>query len=141
MLVSLIYVSSATHLMGNDELLDILHVSVKNNGPTDVTGLLLYQGGNFMQVLEGPEEGVMTIFGKIKEDDRHKDIILISVEPIKEREFSDWQMAFVNLDLEAAKQESAYSSFLEQNFNVESYRTQPPKNAYEILLSFREHIR
>jgi hypothetical protein len=139
-MISLIYISTAVQILSNDELLDILRVSYKNNGVNSVTGMLLYQGGNFMQVLEGSEEGVMEIFGKIKKDTRHSDINLISIDPIEERQFEDWKMAFVNLDAEAAKKESAFSEFLEDGFSVDKYR-QTPQLAYIMLLSFKEHLR
>jgi len=51
MMISLIYVSTADHLLSNEELLEILHISRKNNEVGPVTGMLLYKGGNFMQVL------------------------------------------------------------------------------------------
>jgi hypothetical protein len=140
MLISLIYVSTATHLMSNAELLDILRVSRRKNEEKSVTGMLLYKGGNFMQALEGPEESVKEIFGKIQADSRHRGIILLSSEPIEKRQFADWKIAFVNLDDEAIRQESAYSEFLQDEFTAEKYR-QAPQQAYIMLLSFRENLR
>ena len=140
MLISLIYVSAAAHLMSSEELLEVLHTSYKNNEEKSVTGMLLYKGGNFMQVLEGPEESVLEIFGEIQRDLRHKDIIVISNEPIKERQFTEWKMAFVNLDAEAVKNEGAFSEFLQDELTADKYR-QTPQLANLILLSFRENIR
>jgi len=51
-MLSLIYVSTSVKLLNDEELLDILKVSRENNSGKDITGLLLYKGGNFMQVLE-----------------------------------------------------------------------------------------
>ena len=48
-----VYVSSAVDLFSDEELLKLLDVSRKNNQALDVTGMLLYKGGNFMQFLEG----------------------------------------------------------------------------------------
>lgn len=139
-MISLIYVSTATHLLSKDELLDILRVSRRNNEIGPVTGLLLYQDGNFMQVLEGPEEAVMDIFGKIEKDTRHTDIIVILNEPIKEREFSDWSMAFLNLDEESANHESGLSGFLRVDFKADKFR-KSPQLAYRMMLSFKENVR
>ena len=139
-MISLIYVSTATRLLNNEELLEILHASRRNNQAGLVTGLLLYKDGNFMQVLEGPEESVMEIFGKILKDTRHTDITVLTTDPIKERQFADWKMAFLNLDDETAKQESAYSDFLFDDFTADKYHN-TPQLAYTMLLSFKKNIR
>lgn len=139
-MISLIYVSTAVYLLSSEELLDILRVSRRNNEVGPVTGLLLYKDGNFMQVLEGPEEAVMNIFGKILRDTRHTDIIVISKEPITVREFADWRMAFLNLDDETLKTESALSDFLKESFRADTFRNSP-NFAHKMLLSFKENIR
>lgn len=122
MLYSLIYVSTAIHLMEDDELLAILHTSVQNNTERSITGILLYKGGNFLQVLEGEKEDVQYIFEKIQADRRHTGIIVISEETIESRLFADWKMAFVNLDHELIKQEPAYSFYLQSGFEEETLR-------------------
>ena len=57
-LITVAYVSSATHLMTEDELAAILDVSRERNARDGITGLLLYSDGDFIQVLEGPEAPV-----------------------------------------------------------------------------------
>jgi hypothetical protein len=47
----LLYVSSAVKLMDNDELLKLHKLSQKNNEKSEITGMLLYQEGNFMQII------------------------------------------------------------------------------------------
>jgi hypothetical protein len=141
MLISLIYASNAKHLMNSEELLEILRVSRKNNEERSVTGLLLYKDGNFMQVLEGEEEDVLFIFRKVEKDTRHNAIIVISQEPIENRQFADWKMAFVNLDEdETIKKEPAYSMFLSDEFTAESYRANP-QLVNIMLLTFKDKLR
>lgn len=139
-MISLIYVSTAVYLLSSEELLDILRISRRNNEVGPVTGLLLYKGGNFMQVLEGPEEAVMDIFGKILRDTRHTDIIVISKEPITVRAFADWKMAFLNLDDETLKTEPALSNFLKEGFKADKFHNSP-NFAYKMLLEFKANIR
>lgn len=57
-LVRLIYVSSAVEELPDQVLDDILKSAVQHNKPQNITGMLLYCGGNFMQVLEGEEAAV-----------------------------------------------------------------------------------
>jgi hypothetical protein len=126
--------------MDNEGLLQILHASYKNNSVNQVTGMLLYKSGNFMQVLEGPEESVLSTFEKIQSDSRHKEIIVISQEEIEERQFADWKMAFVNMDDDLVQKEEAFSDFLKDDLTSDVYR-QNPKMAYVMLLSFKKNIR
>jgi hypothetical protein len=73
----LLYVSSAVKLMNNDELLKLHQVSQKNNKKSEITGMLLYQEGNFMQIIEGNKERVLELFSKVTMDKHHKDIYKI----------------------------------------------------------------
>jgi hypothetical protein len=139
-MLSLIYVSTSVEIMNNDELLDILKKSHENNKAGNVTGMLLYKGGNFMQVLEGPDDVVNAIFEKVKKDPRHKDVMVISREQIQTRQFPSWEMAFQNLDNPAIKNEPGYSQFLQDDFTARVYRENPLR-AYIMLLSFRDNIR
>lgn len=139
-MISLIYVSSSVRQLNSAELLDILKVSRENNVSKDVTGLLLYKGGNFMQVLEGPEEVVVALYETIRKDPRHKDVFLISNENIQERHFPAWEMAFTNLDSPEIANEPGYSEFLHDEFTADVYR-ENPKRAYIMLLAFRDNLR
>jgi hypothetical protein len=126
--------------MNAEELLDILKVSRENNVAKDVTGLLLYKGGNFMQALEGPDDVVMALYETIKKDPRHKDVSIISTEQIQKRQFPAWEMAFTNLDNPEVKNEPGYSQFLQDEFTAEVYRSNPLR-AYIMLLTFRDNLR
>ena len=139
-MLSLIYVSSSVREMNAEELLDILKVSRENNVASDVTGLLLYKGGNFMQALEGPDDVVMALYEKIKKDPRHKDVSIISTEQIQKRQFSGWEMAFTNLDNPEIRNEPGYSQFLHDEFTADVYRENPLR-AYIMLLTFRDNLR
>jgi len=139
-MLSLIYVSTSVKLLNDEELLDILKISRENNSSKDVTGLLLYKGGNFMQVLEGSEEAVEALYEKIKVDPRHKDVNVLSREQISARQFPAWEMAFQNLDNPEVKNEPGYSQFLQDEFIADVYRENPLR-AYIMLLTFRDNMR
>ena len=140
MMISLIYVSSAARLYTEEELLEILEVSHKNNAKKQVTGLLAYLDGNIMQVLEGPEESVMEIYGKIEMDPRHHNLMVLLKEQITERQFPDWKMAFVNLRSEKINQDPRFSHFLEDSFLSEKYQT-TPSMAMSMLISFKDALK
>jgi hypothetical protein len=54
----LVFVSSAVELFSRGQLEDLLKKSRQNNGAVDLTGMLLYKDGNFMQCSERPKEAV-----------------------------------------------------------------------------------
>ncbi|NCD72558.1 BLUF domain-containing protein [Mucilaginibacter agri] len=106
MLYYLIYVSKALKLMNDEELAKILTQSRSWNSRVKITGMLLYikgptidgVNGNFIQVLEGEEHDINDLFKKIKDDERHYDVIKL-IESVREkRHFQNWQMGFKPLN-------------------------------------------
>ncbi|GAA0858412.1 BLUF domain-containing protein [Aliiglaciecola litoralis] len=90
----LLYTSVAKKELEQHELEGLLAQSRANNAQADVTGLLLYRNGCFMQVLEGPESKVDTLYASISADTRHKNVFLLYESAISERDFAQWSMAF-----------------------------------------------
>ena len=97
---SLVYVSSAVRLLSHEEIDYLLRRARERNKEYDVTGILLYIGGNFMQYIEGPRDNLDVIYKIIEEDELHKGIILVSREAIESRQFGDWAMAYQTRDVE-----------------------------------------
>lgn len=92
------YVSTASRAMRRDDLIAILETARSLNRDVGVTGLLLFEGGHFLQVLEGPEPAVHEIFARISEDPRHMQIRLLFEGEVDEPQFADWSMGFQALD-------------------------------------------
>ncbi len=67
----IIYSSSATAPLSEQQLDELLQTSRRNNLAADITGMLLSKDGNFMQILEGPKIAVETLVEKIRNDSRH----------------------------------------------------------------------
>ncbi|MCS5716175.1 BLUF domain-containing protein [Herbiconiux sp. CPCC 205716] len=93
--LSIIYSSSATVPFSDDDLVELLKVSRHNNAGSEVTGMLLYRDGRFLQVLEGPEPSVRRRMEVIAGDSRHVDVLVLLEEGLNERRFPDWTMGFV----------------------------------------------
>lgn len=77
---------------GIQPILDGSHVS---NARDDITGALLFNQDNFLQLLEGSRSKVTDLFCRIAADPRHGKIMLIAVHDIQERDFPDWTMGYV----------------------------------------------
>ncbi len=110
----LIYLSSETESFNEHELLTILEESINNNKRRGVTGVLLYSGGNFIQLLEGPREEVESLFQVVKKDKRHTNIIRLLAEYSDTRDFPDWKMGFRKITPSMAEQKiTGFSRLLE----------------------------
>lgn len=57
-----------------------------------VTGLLLYNGRNFLQLLEGEESELVSLMVKISHDPRHTGISMIDRKIVEHRVCSNWAM-------------------------------------------------
>jgi hypothetical protein len=110
------YASSASHLMSADELVHLLRQSRENNTPREITGMLLYSDGNFLQVLEGPDAAVDRLLKTIERDSRHKGMMELLRGELTERQFAEWSMGFRNVAELAPEDRAVVSDFLERPF-------------------------
>ncbi|WP_184542432.1 BLUF domain-containing protein [Mucilaginibacter sp. FT3.2] len=112
----LVYVSTAKRLMTDDELLDILTVSRTRNKANHITGMLLYNQGTFIQVLEGEKQNVDKIYNSIEHDARHKNIIKLITGTITNRNFPEWSMAFASVNAETLQEFEGFLNPSHPNF-------------------------
>ena len=112
MLKQLVYVSSAVHPLSDEELLQILRVSRRNNKAVGITGALLHWDGNIMHVLEGPTDVVDAVYARVRRDPRHHGVITLLEKAVEERCFADWSIGFLHPeDLDEADREVARSLY------------------------------
>lgn len=93
-LFSLTYASTAAEAFDDDALARLLESSRLANIDSDLSGMLLYRNGRFLQVLEGPESAVRDAIDRIGRDPRHRDVRVLVSEPIDDRRFADWTMGY-----------------------------------------------
>ena len=94
----IIYLSSATTKFSNEEIISLLDLSRRNNEENQITGLLLYSDGNFLQIIEGKKKALEELFEKISLDSRHKNIIKVFHGKVPTRNYAKWKMAFSTID-------------------------------------------
>jgi hypothetical protein len=107
-----VYVSSEVYRFTEAQLKDLLEVSRRKNSACDVTGLLLYLSGNFIQLLEGSKEDVLATRARIAADTRHRGMNTLLEGPCEKRDFQDWSMGFERLEGPEAGKLPGYSDFL-----------------------------
>lgn len=123
MISYIIYISEAQTEFHTSDLIKILQNSKANNSKCDISGILLYierrhndwQGGRFIQLLEGPLESVNKIYGKIEHDNRHKNLVALQRGNAEARLFPNWSMGFETIDEDIFTDKSGLFS-LEEKF-------------------------
>ncbi|HHZ8206404.1 TPA: BLUF domain-containing protein, partial [Klebsiella pneumoniae] len=75
MLTTLIYRSQVQPDRPPVDLDALVHRASSKNLPLGITGILLFNGLQFFQVLEGTEEALESLFSEIQSDPRHRDVV------------------------------------------------------------------
>lgn len=121
-LIQLIYVSSSTKEMSEKELASILKVSIKHNQKCEITGMLLYGRGRFIQVLEGESTHIDELMKRIIADPRHHSVSVDERHIIHSRDFPNWSMGIhVVSDTEILSNQN-YVDFFNTSFDSYKYR-------------------
>ena len=136
-MIRLIYASSATREMSEDDLLFLLEQSRRRNERQNVTGMLLLVGSNFIQVLEGARQDVEEIYEDILNDDRNTANLLMLKEEITERAFPDWSMGFKQISEKNKGEIEGYTEFLDTKFTPDEIAGMSNK-AIKLLYFFKE---
>ncbi len=128
-LFTLIYTSVPSFPMEEQDLEDLLTEARSCNQAHDITGLLVYTGSRFIQVLEGTQSEVQGLYQRIVRDDRHHSEILVYETRIQQRCFSDWSMGYRLMEDEKAP----YHGFSREQ--LQKIREQEPDVVLSLLTS------
>lgn len=134
LLCQLVYISSTKELLNQDAQFAWLESFRHNNLKHSITGMLLYNDGNVMQVIEGSQPDVDQLFANIKADDRHTGIIVLSYEVITQRDFGKWAMSFKNISGSVPED---FSHFMSTGKLSKHDERQHSSLAMNLLLKFR----
>jgi hypothetical protein len=89
-----VYYSEATKVFTELELIELLQTANAYNTKNNITGCLIYANSKFIQILEGEQSLVRKLFEKIKNDKRHKNIIVAIEMSVSTKLFANWAMGF-----------------------------------------------
>jgi hypothetical protein len=111
-LCQIVWISEATKMFSEHDLIALLERSRANNERSGITGLLLYQHGSFMQFMEGEETKVMAIYNhRIMTSHLHRDVTLMLKMEIENRIFGNWSMGFMTADSKLAARVPGFVEF------------------------------
>jgi hypothetical protein len=117
-IAQLSYRSKALQAFNDDDLSELESAASNNNKKLGVTGIFLYNNGDFFQSIEGPPEQLERVWANILADNRHS---ITEIQPLSfssYRLYSGWSMKL----------------FKQKNFYKSSTDIYTPKNKISDLL-------
>jgi hypothetical protein len=114
----ILYRSYKSDYFNESEVENILTVSRKNNALLDITGILVYRDGVFIQLLEGDKKSISELYtSKITKDRRHKDCRILLDLDDQTRIFPHWSMGVLGKSLLSSKFPDAFKDLEEKIVN------------------------
>ena len=136
-MIQISYVSRTTEPMDGEQLLQLLLQCRTNNRASDITGMLLYGNGTFLQVLEGEDEVVDKLAETISKDPRHADVEFLSRREIEHRDYADWGMGFRRMTDENLEEVEGLKGFEIDQFTFD-YLTGHRPVIHKLMEHYRE---
>ena len=109
--MQIVYVSSATAILGQGRLERIARVSAENNARLGITGILIHQSDHFCGVLEGERARVLALMEVIITDPHHCRLRVLHEGAIAARRFSNWSFAELPPDADRPATEQTAARF------------------------------
>lgn len=106
----------------------------KINAAHDVTGILLFNGTHFFQLLEGPEAGILAVYRRICADKRHHNVVELMRDYAPSRRFGNAGMEL--FDLREHDRSSVLQAVLDKG--TSKYRLTYDDRALQFLRTFVE---
>lgn len=128
-----IYSSAAVAAFTETELGQLLARARINNERLGISGLLLYDDGSFLQVLEGDQQVIEKLYETIGRDKRHHRVVALLRRDVEERHFAQWRMGFAAVN-SFSKKLPGYSDYLQARGDAAAAGSA----ASRLLASFRD---
>jgi hypothetical protein len=130
-LKSLTYTSLASLDLDADDL-DAIHFKARELNALDaITGLLVFNGTHFLQIVEGSPDAVDDLLERLRRDRRHSAVEVRDTREIGQRAFPDWSMELVRVSTDFVEAKETVSRQLPEAI---------PEPVRERLLTMTEAI-
>ncbi|AMG56745.1 diguanylate phosphodiesterase [Pantoea vagans] len=134
MLTTIIYRSHISDDFPVRTLPEMVDNASKINTTHDVTGILLFNGTHFFQLLEGPEAGIEAVYQRICADRRHHNVVELMRDYAPSRRFGNAGMSL--FDLREHDRSSLLQAVLDKG--TSKYRLTYDDRALQFLRTFVE---
>ena len=96
-LKSLTYTSRASLDLDADDLEEIHRTAREVNALEGITGLLIFNGTHFLQIVEGAPEAIDDLVERLRRDPRHNGLEIRDEQAVEQRSFPSWSMELVRV--------------------------------------------
>lgn len=115
-----------------DQVLEEISQRAKiKNAARQITGVLFYHNGHFIQFIEGEATALRELMREILEDSRHTDLSVLVDEEVKQRGFEDWNMDCFNLSDQKKLDRKELQRILD------AYRQMLEVNSHTLVMAYR----
>ena len=97
-LKTITYTSLARLDLTARDLVEIHQTAKRLNALDGLSGLLIFNGRRFLQIVEGDEAAVDDLVERLRRDDRHSAIEIRDARFVDARTFPDWSMELVQVN-------------------------------------------
>lgn len=97
-LTSLTYTSLARIDLQSDDLESIHRSAREQNALDGITGLLVFNGTHFLQIVEGSHGAIDDLLDRLRRDPRHNGLEVRDQRSVEKRSFPDWSMELVRVN-------------------------------------------
>lgn len=93
----LTYTSRAALGLSDRDVSDIYLASRNLNVLDGITGVLVFDGKAFLQIVEGVDDAISSLAERLRNDGRHVDLIVRDERFVEDRSFRGWSMSLVRV--------------------------------------------
>jgi len=97
-LTSLTYTSLARLDLRSSDLENIHRSARELNALDGITGLLVFNGTHFLQIVEGSHDAIEDLLGRLRRDPRHTGLEVRDERKVRSRSFPVWSMELVRVN-------------------------------------------
>ena len=97
-LTSVTYTSLARLDLQTSDLEDVHRTAREVNALEGITGLLVFNGTHFLQIIEGSEAAIDDLVERLRKDPRHTGFEIRDRRKVDARSFPDWSMEVVRVN-------------------------------------------
>lgn len=106
----IVYISTAVAPFTDVELDRLVEKAGRSNAARGITGMLCYNSGDFLQILEGADADIDELLETISSDPRHIMVQVLHRGPCERRLFADWNMGLCNTRFEISYCRSEFNT-------------------------------
>ena len=94
-LLRVAYISIAAPGTTSGDVRELTLQAQRLNGEHGITGALIFNGRNFLQIIEGPDAAISTLIQRIRVDKRHYNFDIQFERLVSQRCFPAWSMQLI----------------------------------------------